>query len=396
MGDQRHIRLDSGARTVREPRVDRVAVRKVEKTPVGGRRVEAGMVRRGQVLEYQRADGTTVRELVSAEAAAAPVAGAAVTVMHPGGGTRLVTPETYRQDAVGVVISDASFDGDVAVATFDVNDASAIARVDSGELCEVSLGYVATIAETPGVAPDGTRYDAVQVAREVNHAALLPRGAARAGSDAALRLDGAAIAIDEQTSAAPAAHAERKSTMKTERIDGVDYVVGSAEWQQAHAKRMARIDADEAELKAKIAELEAQLATAKEELAGKTKALDDKSKELDEATDETKMDARIAARTALIQQARGVLGAEVKLDGKTSDQIRREVLTKLDGAGCVEGKDANHVAIYFEARLKARGADLLAQSRSDALPVVPTAPSAPSGAPATDLSAYLVRPGDRI
>lgn len=323
------------------------------------------MVKRGQVLEYQRADGSTIRELVSPEAASAPVAGAAVTVLHPAEGR--VSPETFRRDAVGVVIGDVRFDGDLAIATFDVNDAEAIRRIDARELLEVSLGYDAMVVERSGVAADGSRYDAVQVAREVNHAALLPVGGARAGRETALRLDGAAVHIETKTT--------EKAPMKSERIDGVDYVIGSPEWQQAHAKRMAKLDADAEELKAKIAALEAQLTAAKAELAGMQKAVDEKSAELAEAKDETKMDARIAERAKLLEQARRVLGPSAKLDGKSPDAIRREVLTKLDGAACVEGKDAAFVTSFFAGRMAAYSATALASARADGTVVPETTPT---------------------
>lgn len=396
MNGERTIRVDdAGTRTeTRAMRFDAGAIGKLERTPTGGIRVPARVTREG-VLVYQRADGTTIRELrpadeVFREDSLASLADCAVTITHPSSGR--VTPETFRQDSVGYVRGEGQRDGRFVAAHLVVQDADAIRRIDAGELVELSCGYSCRVEPTSGMTADGERYDAIQRDVTYNHVALLPRGGGRAGRDVALRLDGAGVEVatppaNDNPARDPARDPERDrriDTMKTERIDGVDYVVGSNEWQQAHAKRMARLDAEAEELKAKIAELEAQLAAMKEELAGQTAALDEKSKALDEATDETKMDARIAARAALVEQARGVLGASVKLDGKTSDQIRREVLTKLDGAGCVEGKDASHVAIYFEARLKSRSSESLSQSRADALPPIPApgnAAPAPAAAP---------------
>lgn len=388
------VRLVNGERTIRVDdastrtegrslRFDAGAIGKLERTPTGGIRVPARVTREG-VLVYQRADGTTIREYRPAEEvfradSLASLADCAVTVTHPSSGR--VTPETFRQDAVGYVRGEGARDGRFVSAHLVVQDAEAIKRIDAGELVELSCGYSCRVEAVGGVTRDGERYDAVQRDVTYNHVALLPRGGGRAGRDVALRLDGAGVELAAPTTNDDPARepgARRNDTMKTERIDGVDYTVGSPEWHQAHARRMARLDAEAEELKAKITELEAQLAAMKAELAGKSAALDEKTKALEEAADETKMDARIAARAALVEQARTVLGKDAKLDGKTSDAIRREVLTKLDGAACVEGKDAAHVAIYFDARLRARGEDQLSKARQDALPIPTSGNHAPA------------------
>lgn len=65
---------------------------------------------------------------------------------------------------------------------------------------EVSLGYAASVEWTPGITPDGRRYDAIQTMRENNHVAIVPRGrhgpAARVTGDALADTDSIAWRID--------------------------------------------------------------------------------------------------------------------------------------------------------------------------------------------------------
>lgn len=362
-------------------RFDVGAIGKLERTPTGGVRVPARVTRSG-VFPYRRADGSTVLEYrpeaeVFAGPSLASLADCAVTVAHPASGS--VTPETFKRDSVGYVRDPGTRDAQFVATQLVVQDADAIARIDAGDLIELSCGYGCLLEMTPGVTPGGERYDAIQRDVVYNHVALLPRGGGRAGRDVALRLDGAAVALPDSEPE------QRNDSMKTEKIDGVDYTIGSPEWTQANAQRLARLDADLAASCAKCDELTKQLDAVKAELAGKQAALDAQTAALACATDETKLDAHLDARAQLLARARSVLGTSTKLDGKTADTIRREVLTKLDGAACVEGKDESFVTAFFTGRMAAVASSAVASARVDS----------GASAPVVDLSRYRVRPGDR-
>ena len=111
-----------------------------------------------------------------------------VTIQHPRG---MVTARTWKQVAVGHVGDDVrrSDDGEHVAASVWLHDARAIAQVQSRELQELSVGYLARLDETPGVSPSGETYDARQTEIRGNHVALLRQGQARGGPTVALRLD---------------------------------------------------------------------------------------------------------------------------------------------------------------------------------------------------------------
>ncbi len=355
-------------------RVDYGRLGKARRTPVGGVRVEGAVARTG-ILAYARSDGTTVRELLPPEEAGradslASLRDAPVTIGHPDAGTRMVSPETYRSDAVGHISGEPRRDGDHVVAELAIQDADAIRRVDAGELAELSAGYRVLIDPTPGTW-NGERYDAVQRHRSYNHVALLAKGRARAGSSAALRIDGVddvAIGLRSDEIDPPATRGpdERADCMETERIDGVDYKVGSPEWRQVKGKQLAAL-----EERAKTAEARADAATARLEVSEKEKA--ELGKQLAEASSLERLDARANERASLITAARELLGPEAKLDGLSDREIRIAALTKLDPETKLEGRTDEAVKIHFEAALKfaAKRTDAtspLSQARAAALP----------------------------
>lgn len=152
-------------------------------------RVDARLTRVG-VLEYRRADGSVERELRLPEEvfradSLETLTAAPVTHLHP---TEMVGPENVRKLRVGGAGA-ARNDGDQFVsAELQVEAADVIAKVDSGELQEISCGYYCELDRTPGVWK-GQTYDAIQRDIVYNHVALGPKGWGRAGSEVRLRLD---------------------------------------------------------------------------------------------------------------------------------------------------------------------------------------------------------------
>lgn len=183
--------------------------------------VEAYAARVG-VQEYVSADGVR-REYRPAEEVFAPeslntVSGAPVTIGHPG----MVTPSNVRSLRVGVVEGVPARHDHMMAVRLRLDDPSTIDKVLNGTLRELSLGYRCDVDLTPGVTPDGQRFDMIQKNVKVNHCALLPAGKARAGSKAAIRLDAVDDAIpakDEDEDKAPA---------KSESSDAAPGAEGSA------------------------------------------------------------------------------------------------------------------------------------------------------------------------
>lgn len=385
MASERETRCDEATTTVREARVDfaRLApIDKLARTPTGGIRVNANVGREG-VLVYQRQDGSVRREYRPADEAFAAaslesIADAVVTVGHPP--DALVTPRTVRTYQVGHVRGAAKRDGKMISAELAVLDEDAIGKIATGELVELSCGYTCIVDATPGTTPSGEAYDVVQRDVAYNHVALLGEGQGRAGRDAKLRFDGAEVRLEAIEEPEP-----RNDAMK-EWINGREYTVGTPEWAAANALRMKRLDELE-----KAATEGGDLASKVDELTkakeGLTKELADARAKIDELTkklsgeappDEKKLDSLVEERAAVREVARRVLGADAKLEGKTNDALRREVITKLDGAAVLMDGDKprppEFVQTYFEGRARS-----LASSSTSSSPVPAFAPLAPRG-----------------
>lgn len=183
-------------------RYDSGTLSKAGETPSGGARVKANLARTG-IQRYRRADGSVRVEYrppeeVFREKSLASYVGAPVTVGHPA----KVDRKSWKRDTAGVVVvhphKTALHDGEQYVTTVvDVNEDQALDGVESGRLVELSVGYTCDFDPTPGVTPKGEKYDGVQRNIRVNHVALLPEGAARAGRLARLVTDSDEIRLDD-------------------------------------------------------------------------------------------------------------------------------------------------------------------------------------------------------
>jgi len=310
-------------------------------------RVPANLTRVG-VFSYTRADGSTVRELrhpdeVFAEDSLDTLRSAPVTNRHP---DRAVSPSNWRSLTVGHVGEDVKQFGSFVSARLMIQDAGAITDVERADgdpeaLRELSCGYSCRLDETPGEFA-GERYDAIQRSIRYNHVALGPAGWGRAGNEVALRLDsnGNQLAAGDPSSK----QSEDPRPMKY-TIDGVTYDTNSPEFIQALTLRDKRNDDERATLKT-----ERDTATATADAA--TARADAADKALVEANDPTRLDSLVTERVALVSNARRVLGAESKLDGKTDREIMVETIRHDDKAFEAEGKSDDYVRAYFEASTK--------------------------------------------
>ena len=168
----------------------RLDARRAVRTDEGFLRVPARITRTG-ILEYHRG-GRVVRELRRPEQVFAPesvasLAGVPVTVGHPG--DRVVTARNVNAHAVGFVGPDvAATDNRYLEATLTIWRQDAVADVEAGKLTEISAGY-RPLQFGPGGEYGGQKYDLEQQEIRYNHAAMLPSGHARGGSELAIRLD---------------------------------------------------------------------------------------------------------------------------------------------------------------------------------------------------------------
>ena len=292
-----------------------------EKLSNGRLRVKATFSRVGS-LRYQRSDGTAQEEIVTADelfnedslntAALAPV-----TLGHPPEG--FVTPDRWRKYAVGASGSKivAHRDSGLVDVVFVVGDEEAIAAIESGKARQVSAGY-----STQVINRDGKLY---QTNRTYDHLAIVERG--RAGGDVCLHLDSAdaddwAFQCDaegeteapEKTGTITAESNQRTdSSMKTFRLDGVDYEI-PPEVATHLAALQTKADSAIAD-KARADALQAEVEKLKTEAAQKL--------------DAAQVASEAAARLDAWEAVKPFLGEGAKFDAsKSPSDYKLEALTK--------------------------------------------------------------------
>lgn len=167
--------------------------------------------------------------------------GIPITSGHPG----LVTSANVRKHSVGAVLSAGRQDENNVVTDIIIHDPGI---VDAGYK-QLSVGYKVEFDETPGVTPDGQRYDAKQIKIMPNHLALVKVG--RAGN-ARLNLDAADAVFNEDVK------------MEKIRLDsGISYEAAPeviqelSKFKQDAIDALAKVDAVQAKADAAQAEVDA-------------------------------------------------------------------------------------------------------------------------------------------
>ena len=158
--------------------------------------VEAKLTRTG-IFTYSNPDGSTRTEYRSPKVVFDAESMASfqlrpVTNNHP---PSMLNSKNTSKYQVGTTGQDIRQDGDYMVATLVVTDAKTIKDMKAGKT-QVSNGYEAEVDMTPGISPEGHRYDAEQIKIYGNHVAIVHN--ARAGAGAAIRMD-ALHEIDPET-----------------------------------------------------------------------------------------------------------------------------------------------------------------------------------------------------
>lgn len=226
-----------------ERRIDRGGLLlHVERHPGNGSVTIKARPTRTGVFPYLTTEGTIRREWrrdaeVFSPRSLASYKGAIITVGHPPTGT--VDTRNAKQYQVGIATREGKRDGKYVDAEYLITDEDAIAKLDSGELADNSVGYKVELDRTPGVTPDGERYDAIQTGIVVEHIALLPRGDGRAGEDCGVRYDAA-----DKTMAIQVAEKRKDTAMAMIEIDGEEYERNSEEATVAFLALVAKLEGE--------------------------------------------------------------------------------------------------------------------------------------------------------
>lgn len=319
--------------------ISRLSASTVQRTPQGGAKIPARLTRTG-IFVYRNPDGSVRREFrsdteVSKAQSLGTLQDAPVIEGHPD----LVRPDNYRDLQRGHVSGLPSFDGHYVEAPLVVQDSETLAKIDAGDLAELSCGYTCDIDKTPGTF-DGQPYDCSQINISYNHVGLGPKNWGRAGSDVALRLDSSTY-VDEVN-------------MKKIKLDSKEFEV-APELFEALDKELDTVRKDCA---AKVAAADTAAGTsAGQALTEKTRA-DKAEADLAQVRADAKalgdsFGAAVEARTTLVESAHKVLGNTtpfVREDGtlKTDREIMVEVVTACKADFKADGRSDDYVRALFE------------------------------------------------
>lgn len=320
----------------------------VEELPSGELRVPARLAKVG-VLTYEDAEGNTWGELVPDETlfaadSMASARGMAVADLHPG---KLITPITRKGLQVGHVGDDVRRDGAYLAAPVYVTDAAEIELVRKGERKDVSCGYTCDFDETPGVY-GGVQYKRIQRNRIYNHLGLGPEGWGRAGTDVALRLDGA-----QQVAArfdAPTTRLDSQTVLTTEGASRVTSDHTGARMKIKIRGREYKLDAD-----AEVAEAQKTVDAMEAEVAASIPKKDADAMEAEHlakiATLE-KLAAEMAKTVAELKAGEAAEVSEADVPEAVADSIVSKRLARLDSAR--EGARLIAPAVKLDGLMKPR------------------------------------------
>lgn len=324
---------------------DRMAISGAKRTSDGNIALTARVARGGNIQlyaghEFGDASRDVIRvyrpdEEVFRKDAMKTYAGVPVTMGHP---ADMVSPDTWKDVAVGEVGDDVMRDGEFVRVPIMLRDAAAISAVEAGTR-ELSMGYVARVKMQDGISPSGEAYDAIMSEFRMNHVAVVDR--ARGGEE--LRIGDGAV----NWGVSPVHDAEKEVVMTLRKIvvDGLQVETTDA-GAQAIEKLQGEIKAKDAAA-ANAATDHAAAIAAKDTEIGTLKA------ELKTAQDAAKVDvdALVKARAELVAKVHAV-DASIVIDGKSDADLRKAaVVAKFGDAMVADASDAE-IAGMFKAAAK--------------------------------------------
>ncbi len=256
-----------------------------------------------------------------------------------------VTARNWKTFAIGQTGGEVARDGDFVRIPMIVMDADAIASVKEGKR-ELSAGYVCDLDWTAGTTPDGRAYDCVQTGIRGNHIALVDKG--RAGPSCRIGDGRTPARTETQPSPAPDNNTGGQDMADNNRsvvVDGISILM-SDQAAQAVGKLQSQLSDAQKSIETKDGEIDALKASHAKEIEAK----DAKIKELEAVATVEALDAAVAERTALLDQAKPFLADGYDPKGKSNGDIRVDALI---GAGVLtdetaKAKSAEYIAAAFD------------------------------------------------
>lgn len=338
-----------------------------------GRVICDAYISRAGVFEYQNDDGSIRREYRSPEEVFHPDALASfslapVTDDHP---PERLNSQNTRKYAVGSLGENVRQEGMHVHSLMTVFDHAAVQKMDNGKV-EISSGYMVDVFDTPGVSPEGERYDAVQKNIRGNnggHVAIVDAG--RAGPTVHARMDGQVARWD---SAIMRRDGMTATFMGNEPRGPGLFISVEGDLGMSLEELQKRLT----DALAQVSELTVKRDTAVAALDGMTKERDAEKKRADTVEAErddakTKLDAaektlkeridsegsRIQSRVELLAQAREIVTdkeASAKLAGMTDQEVKAAVIREVAGDKVkLDGKSVDYIDARYETAVESWG-----------------------------------------
>jgi len=322
---------------------------KNKKTSQGFLRVPGQITRTG-ILEYRTYDGQIRRELRRPEEvfkadSLDTLKGASITDKHCG----MVDPVNVGLLEVGTVGESIEHNDTWVSAQLTIKRKPMIDAINAGDRTELSAGYTCRVDHTPGTY-EGEHFDAEQTNIVYNHVGLGPKGWARAGENATIKLDG----LDDNAAVSGLDYRlddhKQEIVMTTKKValklDDVTYQVDVEEALATNFEQsIEKMRTDGHEAKSRVGELEGKLAAA-------DKAQGELQAKFDGENNAEKIEAAVSARIALVESAHKI-APEMKFDGMKDREIKIAALGKASWeADHFDGKDDNYVEGVFASTIK--------------------------------------------
>lgn len=288
---------------------------------------------RSGVFDYADENGNLVREYrppdeVFHPDSIASFAMVPVTDAHP---NQFLNSENAKEHQRGWVGENLVRDGDYMRGTIMITDKALIDKVThkKNPVTELSFGYTADLFMTPGVTPDGQKYDAIQRNIRGNHIAVVDRG--RAGPEARLRVDA-----------------------RTQIFDGTTNPGGAGPQENNGEENMATVKTDE-DRNDELVELKAEKKALAKELDSLRAKCDAQGEELKKQIEDAKhapakIREEIKARMELEAAATGVLGA-IKADA-SNRELKVSVVAHVRPTFKADGRSDEYIDSAYDLAIE--------------------------------------------
>lgn len=268
--------------------------------------------------------------------------GKPITVDHP---DERVTADNYKKHARGH-ISGVARDGDSVVLEVAIMDKKTVDMVTSGAQTGLSAGYVTQLDWTPGVTPDGEKYDVVQRGIFVDHLAIVQNG--RAGEE--YRIGDSVPA--EGWGARPLEASDEPSKedqMSNALITTVQVGDGAVQTTEAGAIHIRSLTANLNDTQSKLSASEDRIETLEKSIETKDGEIAVLKKSLSDATSPQAISDMAKKRAKMVEKGKKADLDEEDMEKMSDSEIARKIVSKHLGDDWVKANDGADMIVVADS-----------------------------------------------